>query len=629
MKYRPLLVIVCVLALSSFVAAQTAESTKPAPAKTVAANNKPEKDPEAERILRERRANAQSMLVTLASDAGRFNDQTLRARTQARIADVLWAADPDRARALFRKAWESAEIVDLEGQRKLEEEIAAQKAKTAGSVSVNGPPNIRGEVLRLAARRDRALGEEFLAKLKLEKEQVATGLNDKARTNPFETPEGITQRLSLARQLLNGDDVERAIQFADPALGNLTRDGVDFLSYLRDKDAAAADRRYAVMLARAAGDLQSDANTVSLLSSYLFTPHTFVSFQGSGANTSSTGRMTPPPEVPADLRAAFFRTAGDILMRPLPPPGQEPAGSIGVQGKYLMIKRLMPLFEQYASREMAEALNSQMQALAQAVPEEARQRDDDSLREGIRPPQSSEDREKFLRDRIDRAKTSEERDGLYIQLARLYTENGDIKARDFVDKVEDLDLRKQARAYTDASLILRAVDKKDPDQILELVRTGELSHLHKSWALLQAAKLILKTDRERALPIIDEATLEAKRIETSDSDRPRALMAVANVWVLADRARAWDAVFEAIKAANSSEGFTGEDGAVRTSLISKRGSSTRSSSVSDFNVSGIFTELAKDDFERALEMLRSFEREGPRASASIAIARTVLEEKKK
>ena len=77
------------------------------------------------------------------------------------------------------------------------------------------------------------------------------------------------------------------------------------------------------------------------------------------------------------------------------------------------------------------------------------------------------------------------------------------------------------------------------------------------------------------------------------------------------------------------EGFTGEDGVIRTSLISKRGSSIRSSSAADFNVSGIFTELAKDDFERALEMLRSFEREAPRASASVAIAKTVLEEKKK
>jgi hypothetical protein len=628
MKRRPLLILVCLFCLSSLAVGQTKETSKPNATKDVVTDKKATKDPEAERILRERKANAQSMLLALASDAGRYNDQTLRARTQARIADVLWEADPDRARALFRKAWESAEIVDQEGQRKSQEDIQKQQAK-GGSVAVTGPPNIRGEVLRLAARRDRALGEEFIAKLKLEREQVATGLNDKARTNPFENAEGVTQRLSLARQLLTTDDIERAIQFADPALANLTRDGVDFLSYLREKDAPAADRRYAVILGRAAGDLQSDANTVSLLSSYLFTPHTFVQFQGSGANTSSSGRNTPPPDVPAELRAAFFRTASDILMRPLPPPGQEQQGSIGVQGKYLMIKRLMPLFEQYSSKEMTEALNGQMQALAQAVPEEARQRDDDSLREGIRPPQSSEDREKAIRDRIDRAKTSEERDGLYMQLARLYVENGDIKAREFIDKIEDTELRERARAFTDMTLVLRAVDKKDAERVLELIRTGELTHLQKSWSLLQAAKLLVKTDRDKSLSVIEDAGLEARRIETSDADRARALMAVANGLLLADRPKAWDAVYEAVKAANSSEGFSGEDGVIRITLISKGSSSIRTSSAPDFNVNGIFTELAKEDYERTVELVRGFDREAPRASATIAIARAVLEEKKK
>ncbi|HJZ80999.1 MAG TPA: hypothetical protein VKD91_11660, partial [Pyrinomonadaceae bacterium] len=172
MSYRLFPALICVLGLSSVLAAQTNEANKTAPAKNVAVNSKTAKDPEAERILRERRANAQAMLLSLAADAGRFNDQTLRARTQARIADVLWAADPERARALFRKAWESAEIVDQEGQRKLQEDIKQQQAR-GGSVAVTGPPNIRGEVLRLAARRDRALGEEFLAKLKTEKQQEA------------------------------------------------------------------------------------------------------------------------------------------------------------------------------------------------------------------------------------------------------------------------------------------------------------------------------------------------------------------------------------------------------------------------------------------------------------------------
>lgn len=623
MKYRPLLVIVCLLGLSSFLVAQSTESTKTAPAKKIAANSKTEKDPEAERILRERRANAQSMLMSLASDAGRFNDQTLRARTQARIADVLWAADPDRARALFRKAWESAEIVDLEAKLKLQEEILRQAAKNGGNVSVSAPPNIRGEVLRLAARRDRTLGEEFLAKLKAEVAEAA----DRTKSDSFNAPEAVSQRLNLARQLLS-TDVERAMQFADPVLTPITRDSIDFLSYLREKDAAAADRRYAVLMSRATGDVQSDANTVSLLSSYIFTPHIFVTFSANGHSASQSSANTAPPDVPAELRAAFLRAAGDILLRPLAPPGQDQT-SAGVQGKYLMLKRLSPLFDQYAPRELAEAIRAQAEALAQAVPEDARRRDDDdTVREGIRPPQSSGDREKALLDRLDRAKTSEERDGIFLQLARLYVENGDVKAREFIARIEETELRNQARPFIDATLLMRAVSKKDANMILELVSSGELTHPQKSWGLIQAAKLLGKTDRDLAMSVIEDATAESRRIEELDPERPRAILNIANALLMLDRAKAWDMTYEAIKAANSAEGFTGEDGAIRLALQAKQTSSIRSSSVAEFNVAGIFADLANEDYNRTVELARGFQREAPRASATIAIARSVLEEKK-
>jgi hypothetical protein len=437
----------------------------------------------------------------------------------------------------------------------------------------------------------------------------------------------MSQRLSLARQLLD-TDVARALQFADPALGNLTREGLDFLSYLRDKDAAAADMRYSAFLARATADVQSDANTVSMLSSYIFTPHMFVTFSGNGGNsTSSTSRENLPPNIPAELRNAFFRAAGEILMRPLAPPGQDQT-SAGIQGKYLMLKRLAPLFDQYAPRELADAIHAQADALAQAVPDDLRQRDDNSLREGIRPPQSAEDREKILQDRIDRAKTSEERDALNLQLARLYVEKTDVRARDFVAKIDDSDLRKQAASFIDTSLVLRAIDKKDAEMILQLAKDGELTHLNRSWALMQAAKLLAKIDRDRSLAAIEEATAEARRIEEADPDRARAMMGVANALLPLDRARGWDAVYDAIKAANAAEGFTGEDGYIRITMQTKNMSSSRSSSVSDFNVAGIFTELAKEDYNRTVELIRSFQKEAPRASATIAIARSVLEEKK-
>src|SRR5262249_16038877 len=156
------------------------------------------------------------------------------------------------------KAWEAAETVDQEGQRKMLDDIQQQQARGC-SVAVTGPPNIRGEVLRLVAHRDRELGEELLPKLKVEQQDEANQTSDRARNNGTldNTPEGISQRLGLARQLLRSDDVARAIQFADPALTTITRDGIDFLSYLRDKDANAADQRYAALLANAAMNMQS------------------------------------------------------------------------------------------------------------------------------------------------------------------------------------------------------------------------------------------------------------------------------------------------------------------------------------------------------------------------------------
>jgi hypothetical protein len=626
MDRRPLLILLFLLFLCATATAQPNQTNKTAPAKEVTSKSKPAADPEAERILKERRAQAQSLLISLAADAGSYNDQKLRARTLARIADVLWDADPERARTLFRRAWDAAEIADQEALRKMQEDIKQQQAKT-GNSAIQGPPNIRGEVLRLAARRDRALGEEFLAKLKVEKAQEATEAADKAKRDPFDTPEGLSQRLSLARQLL-ATDVERALQFADPALGTITRDGIDFLSYLREKDAAAADRRYVAMLANAANNFQSDANTVSVLSSYLFTPHIFVTFNEGGASTMQTSRGGEPVVVTPELRSAFFQMAAGILLRPQAPPGQDQT-TAGLQGKYLMIKRLLPLFEQYAPKDMTDAMRAQMDALGTAVPEDMRQRDDDTVREGIRPPLSGEDREKSLLDRIDHAKTSDERDGLYIQLAEMFAQNSDLRARDYVDKIENSELRNQARPFIDATMTIRALDKKDVDRVLELVRTGELTHLQKAWALTAAGKLLAKTDHEKSLMVIEEAAAEARRIEGADPDRPRALMAVANALLVSERGKSWDATYDAVKAANSAEGFTGEDGAVRIGLQTKSMSSLHSSSAQDFDVSGIFSELAKEDYNRTVELARGFEREAPRASAVIAIARAVLEDKKK
>src|SRR5262249_19859790 len=167
-------------------------------------------------------------------------------------------------------------------------------------------------------------------------------------------------------------------------------------------------------------------------------------------------------------------------LRPLAPPGQDQTTS-GPDGQYLMIKRLMPLFEQFDSPETVAALRSQLEVLSSIVRESTRQRDDDPVRTGIRPDLPATDRETSLLDSIDHAKTSADQDRLYMQLAMYLSGKGDLRARDYVAKIEQSEMRNNLRPFIDCSLAARALEKKEADQALEILRTGELTHLQKAY----------------------------------------------------------------------------------------------------------------------------------------------------
>ncbi|HXQ69637.1 MAG TPA: hypothetical protein VN844_04095 [Pyrinomonadaceae bacterium] len=598
------------------------EEPKPAetkPAEPKSAEPKSAALTEEERKARARRVAARSLLISLSTDARSFNDQTLRARSLARIADALWQVDAEQGRLLFRKAWEAAEGADFESERKLEQ----QKNKT-GDGPMRQPPGLRREVLRLAARRDRALGEEFLEKLKTQKLEAANN----ASQRPGRLNEALSQRLSVARELLQAGELSRALQFADPALTVVGNQSINFLSFLREKDAAAADQRYAALLALATRDPQADANTVSMLSSYIFTPYMIVIFTNNGVNTSQSSDKIVPANVSPELRNAFFQAAASILLRPQPQPGQDQTSG-GSQAKYMVLKRLLPLFEQSAPAELTESVRAHFNVLNSTASDDLRKRDDEWVGRGVAPEKPAGDKEQSLLDQIERAKTSAERDELYVQLVFHVAGRGELRARDLISKIDDTETRKQLQAYIDPDLAMDFVQKKQTDQALELVQKGELTHLQKVWVLTQTAKNLATTDKEKAVELVESAGSEARRIDVSDPARPQALIAVANALKVVDVSRVWDATFDAVKAANSSEGFTGEDGEIVLRFESKGTGSVNSSDVPEFDLEGIFRDLADQDYERAVELARGFQAEGPRAVATIAIARSVLEPKKK
>lgn len=599
----PLIVVVGWIFLGISAFAQSTPTTPKAQSRNPGRNNESLAKAEADRIRKERQSHARSLLISLATDVRSFRDQALRARYQARIADALWEMDAEQGRILFRRAWEAAGNADRESKE---------------------PLNLRRQVLTLVARRDRLLADDLLEKLKADQEAT---MKENAKPSLWALSDALQQRLDVAESLLRFGDIERALQFADPVLGNVTISTIDFLTQLREKDPTAADQRYAALLANTGTNTLADANSVSLLSSYLFSPQTYVVFntQG-GADSSWMPSSFPPANVSPQLRLAFFQTAAGILLRPQPPPDQDQS-TTGVAGKYMVVKRLIPIFDSYAPKEIAAALHNQFEALSSLVSIDLRKAEDESLHKGISAEKSLADAEQPLLDQIERARTSSERDELWLKLALLALNKGELKARDHVSKIDDGERRKLAQAYVDWGLATRFVRKKEIDKALEIARKGEVNHIQRVWIFTQAAKLLAKNDHDAALSLVDDASSEARRIDGSDLDRPRALLGIANALSLVEPSRMWDSIFDAVKAANSTDGFAGEGAELVLTLWSPSQILNSREAVPDFDIRGIFGVAANYDYERSVELARGFQGEAARANATIAICQAVLNAK--
>ena len=569
---------------------------------------------EADSLDAERRAFAVSLVTSLAEEARSYQDLALRPRVLARAADTLWDTDSDTARTLFGRAWEAAEKGDAE-------EVTV-KTKD------NPPPlvialrrkmghDLRSEVLGIAARRNRTLGEEFLAKLK---DETAREAKDS------KSSEAASKRLQLAGKLLEDGQIELALDFATPALDQVNADSIGFLSALRGKNPEAADQRFAFLMARAEFDPSSDANTVSGLSSYAFTPGFYVTFSPDGGASWTQGDSvsTSPPNLPQALRNRFFQVGGVILLRPLPPPDQDSSSS-GRAGKYMVIKRLLPLFDQYAP-DTASALRAQLAALT-ADPLKRAQGDDSSLLvNGLRPDETGRHVLEKMQDRLDHAKTSRERDSIYADAAVTLANQGDPHAQDVADRIDDSDRRTQVRQYVDFEFVQLAIRKKEALEVARLAKGGQLTHTQRAWAYTQAARLLMNSQRPRALEFLEEAADEARHVDGDDPDRTVLLIGVATQFVTADRVRAWEIISEVVKAANSTEKFTGERSELTFLMMAtKSGVKFTRIGGKDFGLSEMLRSLTKVDLYRSVDLAKSFKNDAPRAVATLAIASAVLE----
>ena len=594
------------------------------PQKQTQPKSKP-KTEEADEQATQRRTVAISLVTSLADEARSFKDQTRRARVQARAADILWDTDQERSRDLFRRAWDAAEVADAEAAR-LRAEEEKKQTSAGGPVVLRGGPDIRSEVLRIVAKRDVKLGEEFLKILdESNKKRLEETSAERRRMGPGQDF-GSSQRLQLARRLAEEGEVDKAMQFAAPDLNKVNINTIFFLSAVRQKNAQIADAAFASLLARAAQDPMSDANTVSGLSSYVLTPFLYVTFEGDGgSNQMRGGEPTPPPMISDPLRKSFLQVGFQILMQPLPAPDQDHSTS-GRTGKYLVIKRLLPIYDQFAP-DLAANLRTQMTALASYVPPDFQRGENAAVSRGIIPDDEESEPAQRMQERLDRATTADQRDAIYADYAVAFTQKGDPRGNELVDKIENTEMRKQVKAYTDFQLTQLAIRNKDVNEITRLAKNAELTSIQRVWAFTRGAQFVAQSERTRSVELLESALAEARRISQGDQDRARALTAVAAGFVSLDEVRSWEVLNEAVKAANGAENFTGEDSRIISMLRTPQMVVFANATAPEFDLLAAFRPLAKNDLFRAIQIAKTFTGEAPRAVATLAIARSILEKR--
>ncbi|HEY5884858.1 MAG TPA: hypothetical protein VIT88_09245 [Pyrinomonadaceae bacterium] len=615
---RWLLTLLCLTTFSVY--AQT-----PAP---VSKQQRPGKGPakEADPETAQKRSIALSMLSSLAVEARSYRDEPLRARVQARVADVLWDHDQEAARSLFTRAWDTADAIDLHEpvSRSVSLRSNLRPTLSVGLVKTN----LLAEILRLASARDYKFGEVLLAKLT----KSADGDHRPAGKDspPRPADQELRERLRLASEFIENGNVQRALQFADPALTQITTASIQFLVALRDKDQRQADQRFARLLFIAAEDPKSDANTVSLLTSYAFTPSVYLQVSEMGIPSVISYDRGPAPPLEASLRSNFFRVSANILLRPL---DQLDRSSAGRPGTYLVARRLFPLFHQYAP-DLAATISAHLAAMGPEAAEATVRAGDRLLNRGFNSSGEADSRttgevESDLKDLLERARNSDERDRAYGFAAMQLARAGDAHAYDFVDKVEDTETRKSVKRITDYGYLMGLLEKKKTDELIARVTESGLNSTLRAHFLVRAAELLEKTDRVRAMEVLDKASEEAKRINAATPERAYVFVSLLAAYTKLDRARVSDLARESIKAANNVADFTGENGQYNWMIEGKFSARLGTALAGPTDLPDAFAIMTADDFYQAVDLSRTFKGDAPRALATLAIARAVLEDRNK
>lgn len=591
---------------------------------------------------RARRAKAVTLLIETADQARTLDELYYRARVQSLAADALWPLDVARARTIFRRAWLAAVASD-----KAEHE---ERAREAGTLPGATPKvtEARDEILKKVAARDARLAEIFLRDLAEETEGGSAARKEsRPRTTWRDLSTDGARRMALASELLKLGETRNAVELATPVVNEgVSAELVTFIQRLRERSITDGDALYLRLVERSNADSQTDANAVLLLSSPILSPSLLVIVDEFGALQfrtipSTLANTATQQTVSSRVRRAFYSLAASVLLRP----STANDGAVTMQdlmARFYATGRLLPWFENSTEPHaaFAPALRARHSELFNVI--EASRRDQFSSQFGVNSltPAGYVDPLRGQHDQLSRATDAAERERIAVAMVRTAARNKYWdRARRAAAEIEDLEIRQAALSFIQVHQIkdissAYADDKEDDfESVVKFVRKADVPPFARAWGFAQAAPIALRRHSaqtpQHIAELLSEAESYAARISQGTSERVAAYGVVTMAAARVNASRAWELLRKFVESANAVEDFTGEETSLDLAADQSPTSEAREPFTVEaeiFRLEAIFATMTHLDFEKALAEARALDGEVPQAIATIAIARTFLEE---
>jgi len=541
------------------------------------------------------RQQALSALEAILTESKSYDDQTLKVRVGARVADVLWPSNPARARELIVTVFRDA--------LNLNTDLPSRYA-------------LHREIIAVARRHNPDLAAELIGELDDKSDESRERLSR-------DSLERITERgahyLESARELLDAGDQNRALALARRSFGEgRSSDFIWFLTNLRQKDQAAADRLFIDGLV-ALRDGGADPNDVLFFGLYLFYPGRVAAGNLSdGVEAVSYGvDFSASPAVPLALARPFLQAAATALLQFQVTPGL-PGAAGSVTLKRFALLQLLPLFQRYEPQLLGE-IGAQVAALGPYVQPSA-------LKETAPDIAGSSTSETITN--IEKLNSSKERNHYFFAATKHAIDIGDFeRAGALASRIDDLNLKEatlELLSFNQARIALKRGELDEASRIaaarLSLERRAIIySQLASAW--------LERNNYVRADEEVNDAVAAVTKTEDR-AQRARVYIYLAEGWAKRDKFRAFELLGAAIKEINAAERFDPSDDRITFKVVTPLATHTIVLSEGVSLLSNV-SQLARADFFHALSLVRELRPASPRALSVIAACRAVLIDQKK